>query len=299
MDVDKIRRFYSSLDSKNIEEIIRSSGYVIDYLKVYSSKLKLNGLLQRILMIEWDERNQSLRDKAIVQAARKYIQKLLSDLNTYTEFITPITNSIKTAIADLFPTIIRLDKDFGKPFIIGNTNTMETSMQFHFLENLFFSHRIPPSADKYQIDHLTVPFLRALLESKIKQVLGIDILRDESNKSIEVSKILKLFSELKSIKLNKSFETGILKLIMEWLNHYMHRNIRPEPYVFNSVLEFLRPIFTPGNISSKNRKLYSINSSAFVEDLEIYHNEVELKLQKKFPNCFIVWTSKEVAYFKN
>jgi hypothetical protein len=79
----------------------------------------------------------------------------------------------------------------------------------------------------------------------------------------------------------------------------MHRNIRPEPYVFNSVLEFLRPIFTPGNISSKNRKLYSINSSAFVEDLEIYHNEVELKLQKKFPNCFIVWTSKEVAYFKN
>ena len=82
---------------------------------------------------------------------------------------------------------------------------------------------------------------------------------------------------------------------MTWLNHHMHRNIRPEPYIIHTVLKYLKPIFTAGKKELGGSTLYSFDMSAYVEDSEAYHEEIEMKLKKKYPGYNIMWTEKEIA----
>jgi hypothetical protein len=85
---------------------------------------------------------------------------------------------------------------------------------------------------------------------------------------------------------------------MKWLNHNMHRALRPEPYVLHEVIQYLEPIFKADKIENEKGTMYSIHSSAYVDDLNAFHTEVEQLLQTEFPDCKIQWGRKEVSSFQ-
>ena len=290
--------FYKALQKKEVPLILATGNNLLSYLNKYSGTYKPNGVLSRILLIEWEEINISERDKAIVQSAINYISYFLKLVEKNDENLNAYILNIKTGVADLKPTICRVDKNIDFEFLLLNTNTQQTSIQHKIVEYLFYKNSLPKNASKYDLEHLTVPFLRTILESKIKRILGVDILRNEKNLAIDLSVLLKILPELKSISLHKAYDPNILSMIMKWLNHFMHRNLRPESYILYQVLQYIDPLFSPGKITHKNGVLFSLNSSAFTNDIDAYHSEVENILSSKFPGCYIQWKRKEVSTIK-
>lgn len=299
MPKDKtIEYFYRALKNIDVPLILSEGNNILSYLKKYSGKYKSNGVLSRILLIEWEKKNIPERDKAIVQSAINYISYFLKLVEKNDENLDAYISNIKMGVADLKPTICRVDKNIDFEFLLGNTNTQQTSIQHKIVESLFYKNLLPKNASKYDLEHLTVPFLRTILESKIKGILGIDILRNERNSAIELPDLLKILPDLKSISLHNAYDPNILSMIMKWLNHFMHRNLRPESYIVYQILQYIDPLFRPGKITHQDGILFSINSSAFTNDIDAYHSEVENILSSKFPGCYIQWKRKEVSTIK-
>ncbi len=289
-------KFYKSLKAQDKTNVLVQSKEILAYLDNFSSDLKKKGLLKRILKTEWSEKEQVLRDRAIIQAAREYFIFLFSKLKNLDEDHKPLIDSLRTAIADLSFSLKRIDPEFTKNFILASTRTHLTSIEFKNLKTLFYSIRLPVNTNRYELDHLIIPYLRTILESKIKKILGIGILTNSKNQNIEISKIIEILFKIDSISLEKdSFNLDILKLIMEWLNQHMHRNIRPEPYIIHSVIQYLNPIFNPGKKELNGKILHSLNMSAYVENVDVYHKEIENKLNQKYPGYKIEWINKEIA----
>ncbi len=293
-----IVNFYRALQKKDVPLIHSEGNNLLSYLKKYSGTFKPNGVLNRILMIEWNIKHIPERDKAIVQSAINYISYFLKLVEKQDDNLDAYISNIKTGIVDLKPTICRIDENIDFEFLLGNTNIQETSIQHKIVEYLFYKNSLPKNASKYDLEHLTIPFLRTILESKIKGILGVDILRNDKNLSIDLSDLLKILPDLKSISLHKAYAPNILSMIMKWLNHFMHRNLRPESYILYQLLQYIDPLFRPGKITHEDGVLFSINSSAFTNDIDAYHAEVENILSSKFPGCYIQWKRKEVSTIK-
>lgn len=293
-----IVNFYKALQVKD-EFLIHSKGEdFLNYLNQHSGSFKQNELLRQVLSIKWQKKDIKARDKAIVQSASNYISHFLKLIENNVDSREDYISNIKTGLADLKPSICRIDSDIDFNFIIGNTNIQQSSIQYKIVEALFYENSLRKSATKYELDHLTVPFLRTILESKIKSIIGVDILRDSKNFAIDLSEILKVLPQLKSVTLNKAYDPNILSMIMKWLNHLMHRNLRPESYILYQVLQYVEPMFKPGKIVHDKGVLFSINISVFTNDLEAYHSEIEKILNSKFSGCYIQWKSKEVSSIK-
>lgn len=291
------KNFYECLKLNDSKQIIERGDALLAYLRPFSIKMKPNGLLHVILKRNWKLTEQITRDQASITLAINYIEYILFKIPDQPTHLEAFKQSLITTIADLFSVVKRLDSSLGNKFLLGSTNTQSTSVQYLHAEILFYTNKIGDGLNRYEIDHIIIPFLRTILESKIKHVLGVDIFRDDKNKSVEISRLLELLPKLKTIQLDKAFDVSMLKLIMEWLNHHMHRNLRPPPYIIHAVFEYLKPIFAPGQRKKGNQNLLSINISAFASDLGVYHQEVEQVLKEKYPKCFISWTGKEVASF--
>lgn len=291
-----LKTFYKSLDTQNKTNILEKSNDILVYFDNFRSDLKTKGLLKKILKTRWTKKEQSPRDEAIIQSAKEYFSFLFESLQKNDGNDNSIINSLKTAFADLSFPLKRLDSTFTKNFILGSTRTQLTSIEFKLLKNLFYTNSLPATINRYELDHIIIPYLRTILESKIKKILGIDTLTDSKNQEIKTSKIIDILFKIGGVSLEKkSFDIEMLKLIMSWLNHHMHRNIRPESYIIHSVLNYLSPIFKPGKRELENSTLYSIDMSAYVEDKDSFQKEIEANLSIRHPGYKVIWTDKEIA----
>ncbi len=281
-----------SVDKKTL---LNNLSTLIENLRPESRNLKESGLLKEILQIEW--KVSESRDKAFIQAALCYLEFLKMEIEIIEgkELSTHIKN-LKIAIEDMANYVNKINFKVNLSFIYGNTNTQPTPSQFDLLKSIFYKNNIPENRDKYLIDLVTVPILRTILESKVKSILGIDIINDSKNRAIEVSKLLGLISKSKVLKVHKSLELSNLNQIFEWLNHMMHRNVRPDVFVLHCVLQYLQPIFESSWIEKDTR--WSIYASAFVHDIAEYKEEIKNICEREFMGCCIIWTEPEVYSYK-
>ncbi|MBB6461849.1 hypothetical protein [Flammeovirga kamogawensis] len=274
-----LKNTYNNTSLKNIE-------LLIEYLKKIGGKpLLIACRRQNAFKLSWTSRDKMLISRCHIQNAVDYLEYIKTD---YSE------KQIKVVIADLASHIKTLDKNEDVDFILMSTNTLPSAIHFDIATKLFFNHQIrEQNQDNYSTDILTLYSIRLALESRVRGLLGIDYAVSKG-KNIGLSTLIKISKNLTTIEYSKEIDWGEIDWINKWLNHNMHRHIRPYPWSIFQALESLKFFIDPKDPLIKDgRKIYSFYSTTYVEDESSYEKEVETKLKNQYPDIEIKWSYKK------
>lgn len=273
-----LKSAYTNSTKENIELLIK-------YFQNIGGKT-LTGICrkQNAFKVKWKNTEDSLMSRCHIQNASEY---LLSIIGNYSE------GQIKIVIADISKYIRNLDDNEDISFIILSTNTLPSAIHFNIATILFNSHQIrEQNQNNYNTDLLVIYSLRLSLENRIRGLLGIDYATCKG-KNIGLNSLIKLSKELKTVKYSKAVNWTEIEWINIWINHHMHRHIRPYPWVIYQAIESLKPFVDPKEpYIFENTVRYSFYSATFVENEEEFHIEIESALKLVYPEIAIKWLSK-------
>ncbi len=208
-------------------------------------------------------------------------------------------DQIKTVIADITHYVKNLDSKEDVSFILLSTNTLPSAIHFDIANRLFLTHQIrDQNQNNYGTDILTIYSLRLSLESRIRGLLGIDFATN-NGKPVGLNKLIEVAKELKSVKYSEAVNWSEIESINEWINHHMHRLLRPHPWVIHQAIESLKSFLDPKDpVSIDNRTIYSFYSATSVVNEKELQNEIESVLRIKYPKIMITWKGKREIMLK-
>ncbi|MBJ6111379.1 hypothetical protein JAO73_20330 [Hymenobacter sp. BT523] len=273
-----LKAAYRSTGKENIEALI-------EYLRKLGGKaLTLACRRQNAFKIKWAKRDSKLLIRCHIQNAVEYLMSIKADC-------TPA--QVKVLIADIAKYVAILDVNEDISFILISTNTLPSAVHFDVAKRLFYSHQIrPQNQNNYQTDLLTIYALRMSLESRVRGLLGIDYATSRG-KSIGLATLIKVSKNLKSVSYTDDFRWTEIEWVNEWLNHYMHRHIRPYPWVIFQALETLQPFLGPIKpLQIEDRVVHSFYSATCVQDENEMAREIEHALKADYPEILIQWHSQ-------
>ena len=131
--------------------------------------------------------------------------------------------------------------------------------------------------------------LRLALESRVHGFLGVDYILI-NNKPINLSKLLKIAKSLENIQFSDSINWDEIEWVNDWLNHFMHRHLRPQPWTIHQAFEILRGLFTIESHTMGTVTTSSIFSSTVVRDFDSLKNEFEQYLNNQYSDVNIAWS---------
>lgn len=272
-----LKSAYNNPTKQNIE-------YLIEYFQSIGGKpLTLICRKQNAFQTQWTTQEQKLRSRCHIQNAKDY---LISIKENYSE------GQIKIVIADIVKYVGGLDKNEDVNFILLSTNTLPSAIHFNIATILFNTHQIRgQNQNNYNIDLLAIYSLRLSLESRIRGLLGIDYASNRG-KNIGLTTLIKVSKELKTVKYSKTFNWTEIEWVNTWINHHMHRHIRPYPWIIFQAIESLQSFVDPKEpLVINDRIRYSFYSATFVKNEEEFHNEIESALKLAYPEIEIKWLS--------
>lgn len=258
---------------------------LIDYLtRTGGKELKLTCRRQNTFKTTWTSREVNLTCRCHVQNAAEYLSSILTDFKD---------GQIKVVIADIVKYIKALDEIEDVSFILLSTNTLPSAIHFDAAKKLFYTHQIrEQNQNNYNTDLLTIYSLRLALESRIRKLLGVDYATNKG-KSIGLTTLIKVSKDLKSVTYSNDFNWTEIEWVNDWLNHHMHRHIRPYPWVIFQALETLKPFVDPKEpIFVNEKKIYSFYSATYVHNEEEFEQELETALKQEYPDIEITWLTK-------
>jgi len=258
---------------------------LIAYLeKIGGKKLSVICRRQNAFKTKWTKREIELRNRCHVQNAADYLHSIKDNYSD---------NQIKTVIADIANYVSALDKNEDVSFIFLSTNTLPSAIHFDIAKRLFFTHQIrDQNQNNYNTDLLTIYSLRLSLESRIRGLLGIDYATSRG-KNIGLSSLIEVSKGLKSVLYSNEVNWAEIEWINEWINHHMHRHIRPYPWIIFQAIESLKSFVDPKEpFVDEERIVYSFYSATYVQNEEEFHEEVFITLEQKYPEIEIKWLTK-------
>ncbi|MHB1197785.1 MAG: hypothetical protein ACYC0A_13200 [Lutibacter sp.] len=275
-----LKSLYTELTQKNVENLI-------EYLKSIGGKsLTIKCKRQNAFKTSWTEKETMLLTRCQVQNASDY-------LNFIKDGITK--DQVRTVVADLARYVQFLDSNEDISFIVLSTNTLPSAVQFDCAKRLFYNHQIrEQNQNNYSTDLLTLYAIRLSLESRVRGLLGIDYATHD-RKSIGLSTLIKISKGLDSVEYSNKIEWNEIEWVNNWLNHHMHRHLRPYPWIIHQALEVLKPFIDPKEpLIISNRTIHSFYSATYVNDENELEKEIELNLQELFPKADIniKWLNK-------
>lgn len=281
---------YNNPSNENIKSLV-------DYLISVSGKeLTLACIRQNIFKTKkWSSKDGRLTCRCHVKVAVTYLNHLISNEKSYV-----CNESVKTTIADILPIIKKLDPIEDCSFVLCSTNSLPTRLHYKQAEWLFYKNQLPPDASRrYDIDVLVLYALRLSFEKRIMGFLGIDYLQS-NGKPVGLSRILPLVAKLKNVRFEPNINWEEMKLVNNWLNHFMHRHLRPFPWVIHQAFEVLNPLLLPGKIIDGKTIYASHYASTFVQTESKLESEIEKNFSSSIPNLEIKWSGKrEILLAKN
>ncbi len=266
---------------KNVDELIK-------YLQTIGGKaLTVYCKRQYAFKIEWKKSEQKLISRCHVQNATDYLKFIKGQ---YTD------RQIKVVIADIADYVNYLDSNEDASFILLSANTLPSAMHFDSATRLFFTHQIrDQNQNNYNTDLLVIYSLRLALERRIMGLLGIDRVTNKG-KIVGLSKFIRICKELKSVNYSVDVNWIEIEWINDWINHHMHRHLRPHPWIIFQAIEALKSFINPKvPFETINGKVYSIYSATCVVNEQELHIEIESALKKLCPEIKIEWLgSREI-----
>jgi len=278
--------FYKS-DLESIQNLM-------DYLGRLGGKtLKEKCIADNLFKTTWKIKELDLRARCHVQAANNYIKHLFSHYKIFKK------SEINTVIADLVEYVEYLDENEKIDFILISPNITPTRSHFRNVKNLFYEHQILESQKgNFDTDLLVTYGLRLSLEKRIRGLLGIDIATVKS-KPVGLSSLIDVAKKLKNVNYSQDIRWDEIKKLNNWINHYIHRNIRPYTWTIHEAIQILEPLMNPKKpIIENGNKRYSANASTYVINEEELKNEIESLLKSKFPEVKVQWLPEREILIK-
>lgn len=273
-----LKNAYTKLTNENLDNII-------SYLKEIGGKpLTTNCKRQNAFKTSWLKKEDRLLARCQVQNASEYLNFIKENIKK---------EQLRTVVADIANFVKFLDPNEDTSFIILSTNTQASAIQFDNAKRLFYNHQIREQyQNNYSIDLLNLYAIRLSLESRVRGLLGIDY-ATTNEKNIGLSTLIKISKKLKSVEYSKKTEWTEIEWVNNWLNHHMHRHIRPYPWIIHQALEILKPFVDPKEpLIKSDRTIHSFYSATYVNDENALENEIELHLKELYPEVEIRWLNK-------
>jgi hypothetical protein len=264
---------------------LETTEHLINYFhSIGGNTLSINCRRQNAFKTKWTKKEEKLRNRCHIQNAIEYLESIKNNLSQ---------NQIRTLIADIAVYVNNLDPNEDVSFIILSTNTLPSAIHFDIAQRLFLTHQIRDQhQDNYGSDLLTVYTLRLSLESRIKGLLGIDYI-DTKGKPVGLNSLIEIAKELKSIKYSDKFSWQEIDWVNKWINHHIHRSLRPHPWIIFQALLSLEPLLAPKEaIEIGDTTIYSWYSATFVENEQTLQEEIDSALKIKYNDIKIAWLAK-------
>lgn len=270
---------------------ISNAKTLIEYLEsIGGKKLKLTALRQSTFKLRKEGnpskevRSKKLRNRCHVQSAAIYLDYLLKPTDE------EVSDQIKVVIADLCRIIDEVDPKQDTAFIIISTNTLTSYLHYKHAESIFYYQNLQENKKgNYYYDLLSLYALRLAFEARIHGFLGVDYILN-NNKPIGLSQIIRIVKSLDNIIYSEHINWDEIEWINNWLNHHMHRHIRPYPWVIHQAFEVLRTMFDPHEYQSGSKTTASIYASTVVPDYEQLKEKFSLRLKSEFKGAKIEWS---------
>lgn len=247
---------------------------------------------QNAFKTKWIKQDVNLRNRCHVQNAADYLQSIK---DKYSE------HQIKVVIADIAKYVNSLDVNEDVNFILLSTNTLPSAVHFDTARRLFNTHQIrDQNQNNYNTDLLAIYALRLSLESRIRGLLGIDYATNRG-KNVGLTSLIKVCKALKSVVYSKTVNWTEIEWVNDWINHHMHRHIRPYPWIIYQAIESLKSFVDPKeSFITESRTINSFYSATYVENEEELHKEIESALKLQYPEIEITWLpSREIMKRQN
>lgn len=262
-----------------------NSTNLIEYLKTIGGKsLSTNCKRQSAFKFEWNQKEIRLLNRCHIQNAVDYLTFIESCITK---------NQIKVVIADIANYVNYLDSNEDISFVLLSTNTQLSAVQFNNAERLFYKHQIGEhSQNNYSTDILTLYALRLSLESRVRGLLGIDYATIRG-KYVGLSTLIKMSKGLNSVEYGKKVDWTEIEWVNNWLNHFMHRHLRPYPWIIHQAIQVLKPFINPKELLIKsNRTIRSFFNATYVNDESELEKEIESTLKEIDSEVKIKWQLK-------
>ncbi|WP_431137974.1 hypothetical protein, partial [Psychroserpens mesophilus] len=79
-----------------------------------------------------------------------------------------------------------------------------------------------------------------------------------NGKNIGLSTLIKVSKGLNSVEYSNKMDWTEIEWVNNWLNHHMHRHLRPYPWIIHQALEVLIPFVDPKEpLVKSNRTIHS------------------------------------------
>ncbi|QXP52615.1 hypothetical protein [Cellulophaga sp. HaHa_2_1] len=273
-----LKSAYTELSSENLDNLI-------GYLKQIGGKpLTTKCKRQNAFKISWTEKETKLQTRCHVQNAVEYLIFIKDSITK---------RQLQTVIADIADYVEYLDSNEDTSFILISTNTLPSAIQFDSAKRLFYNHQIrEQNQNNYSTDLLTLYAIRLSLESRVRGLLGIDYATN-NGKNIGLSTFIKIAKGLKYVEYSSNTEWTEIEWVNNWLNHHMHRHLRPYPWIIHQALEVLRPFVDPKEpLIKSNRTIHSFYSATYVVDESALQKEIEATLKELYSKVQIRWLDK-------
>jgi len=239
---------------------------------------------QNAFRTSWGARDVKLIARCHIQNAAEYLDFIKTNHSN---------DQIKATIADLSEHVKILDSNEDVTFILISTNTLPSAAHFDAAKQLFFTHQIrQQNQNNYSTDILTLYSIRLSLESRVRRLLGIDYATSNGN-NIGLSTLIKVAKGLQSVEYANSFNWTEIEWANNWLNHHMHRHMRPYPWIIYQAIETLKSFIDPKEpLRKEDKVIHSFNSATYVADENELKKEIESALLVEYPAIRIKWLSR-------
>lgn len=267
----------SVYSSGNLENLLQ----FIDYLEsIGGKKLNQSCRRQNAFKTHWSPKEEKLRARCHIQNAFEYLHAIKNEFSH---------DQVKIVVADIAKYVKFMDGNENIDFILLSTNTLPSVVHFGNARSLFYQHKIPENDNNYNTDLLTIYAIRLSLESRIKGLLGIDY-ATENGSPIGLNKLIYISKQLKSVKYSNQLNWIEVQWVNDWLNHHLHRLLRPYPWAIHQAIEVLQPFLSPKEpIINEHKRKYSFYSASIVDNEKDFKIEVEAALKSTGSNINIQW----------
>lgn len=269
------------------EPTVENAENLAEFLRSTSGKqLKIEHLRHYLFKTSWTSRDIILKARSNLQGGAIYINQLLFD--GLTEFKN--INCLKTTIADITAYVDQLNGNDDTSFVLISTNSLPSTIHFKHATSLFYKKGLSTETnDSYEFDLLVLYALRLSLEKRIHGILKADFIKSANNKPIGLSRLIEIAKNLDNINYSEGIKWNQIEWVNDWLNHHIHRTIRPYPWIIYQSIKVMEELLEPKRYETKTSKGFSFYGSTTSSDLETLKNEIESKILKEIPNATIKW----------
>lgn len=274
--ITHLKDIYNNITNDNIERLI-------SYFRAIGGKeLKVSSRRQNAFKTKWKEDECYLISRSHVQNAAIYIESIKESCSK---------DQVKQVISDILVYVRFLDKNVHTHFVSASTNTQPSTLHFTLASHLFYNHDIRNDCQSNNgVDLLVVYYLRLALESRVKRLLGVNSVKTKNGGNLGLDNLIGICRSLKNTTYSKDINWNEIVSVNKWLNHYIHRNIRPYPWSIYQAIKALEGFIDPKEpVFYNGRRTYSFYSATYIEDEDIFHDEVNDALTSKYPDIKIRW----------